>query len=264
MHLTRTHNTKMPALTRRCHGQAMTEYIIVFPVMLVLIFGTLQFALLYQAKIQLNYAAFEAARSGSLNNAKRWALDAGAVRGMVPLHTHGAGRNWLRWARSKVWDQVNDNPPQLDVVLLNPSAGAFDDHGIDADGERVIPNDHLMYRDSSERGGAGAQISIQDANLIKVRVLYCMEMHVPFVNRMINSLLRLGGPAPAAGNGPSGVVATGQLTAWTNTGVGFNTPVGSFEETCLLRNPRSHIPMMSEATMRMQSAPIFDPVPAPP
>jgi hypothetical protein len=88
---------------RAVAGQAMIEYMIVFPVMLVLIFGTLQFALLYQAKIQLNYAAFDSARSGSLNNTQRWVLKAGVVRGLVPIHTHGQGRNWLRWARSTVW-----------------------------------------------------------------------------------------------------------------------------------------------------------------
>ena len=81
----------------------MTEYMIVFPVMLVLIVGTLQFALLYQAKIQLNYAAFDSARSGSLNNAQHWVLKAGVVRGLTPIHTHGQVCNWLRWARSTVW-----------------------------------------------------------------------------------------------------------------------------------------------------------------
>lgn len=39
----------MPAQLR---GQAMAEYIIVFPIM-PLLFGTLQFALLYHAKVQM-------------------------------------------------------------------------------------------------------------------------------------------------------------------------------------------------------------------
>jgi hypothetical protein len=242
----------------------MSEYNIVFPVMLVLIFGTLQFALLYQAKTQLNYAAFEAARSGSLNNAKRWSLDVGVVRGLAPLHTHGKGRNWLRWARSKVWDQINATPPLVDVQILNPTEGAFDNHGVDDGTEVYIPNDNLMYRNATPLGDGLNRFSIQDANLLKIRVLYCVEMHVPFVNRMINALLRLGTTAPAAGGGPSGIVATGQLTAWANTGAGYDAPAASFEETCLQRNPQNHIPIMSEATIRMQSAPIFDPDPAGP
>ena len=244
-------------------GQAMIEYVIVFPVMLVLIFGTLQFALLYQTKIQLNYAAFEAARSGAVNNAKRWALQAGTVRGLVPLHTHGVGRNWLRWARSKVWDQINATPPLIDIQILNPSAAAFTSHGVTNGAEVYIPNDNLMYRDATPRGSGISRVSIQDANLLKIRVQYCVEMHVPFVNRMINAMLRLAGPTPAADVGPSGSVATGQLSAWTSTGTGFTAPAASFEQTCLNRVPQRHIPLMSEATIRMQSDPIFDPPPVP-
>jgi hypothetical protein len=240
-------------------GQAMTEYMIVFPVMLVLIFGTLQFALLYQAKTQLNYAAFESARSGSLNNAQRWALKAGLVRGLAPIHTHGQGRNWLRWARSKVWDQIDAG--LVEIQIISPSDAAFDSHGIDEGDDRVIPNDHLMYRDATVKGSGDAKITIQDANLLKIRVLYCVEMHVPFVNRMINALLRLGAPT-TTGAGPSGVVGTGQLSAWANTGTGFTATADSFEELCLERAPQQHLPIMSEAIMRMQSAPIFDPPPA--
>ena len=240
----------------------MTEYMIVFPVMLVLVFGTLQFALLYQAKTQLNYAAFESARSGAVHNAQRWALKAGLVRGLAPIHTHGQGRNWLRWARSKVWDQIDAG--LVEIQIINPDERAFDTHGIDEGGERIIPNDNLMYRDASVKGAGTAKLSIQDANLLKIRVLYCVEMHVPFVNRMINALLRLGGPTPAVGAGPSGVVGTGQLSTWTNTGTGFTTTADSFEENCLERVPLQHLPIASEAIIRMQSAPIFDPPPVAP
>lgn len=250
-----------PKFSRVNRGQAMTEYMIVFPVMLVLVFGILQFALLYQAKTQLNYAAFESARTGSLNNAQRWALKAGLVRGLAPIHTHGQGRNWLRWARSKVWDQIDAG--LVEIQIINPDEKVFTIHGIDEGGKRIIPNDNLMYRDATVQGSGESKISIQDANLLKIRVLYCAEMHVPFVNRMINALLRLGGPTPTGGQ-PSGVVGTGQLSTWTNTGTGFTTAADSFEESCLERVPQQHLPLMAEAIIRMQSAPIFDPPPAAP
>jgi len=242
----------------------MTEYVIVFPVMIVLIFGTLQFALLWQTKTQLNYAAFESARSGSLNNAMRWALNAGLVRGLAPLHTHRNSRKWLRWARSKVWDEINTG--LVEIQIINPTEEAFSRHGYWEDTDdgpiQVIPNDNLMYRDSTPLGTP--KQSIQDANLLKIRVLYCTEMHVPFVNRMINSLLRLGAATPGAA--PSGTVATGQFSAWTSEGVpGYVAPAGSFEATCLARHTtdgdpwRRYIPIVSQAIIRMQSRPIFDP-----
>lgn len=250
--------------TRFDRGQAMTEYIIVFPVMLVLILGTLQFALLYQTKIQLNYAAFESARSGSLNNARQWALQAGFVRGMVPLYTHGnqttdivgvsTGRQWLRWARSKVWDDI-DAGGLIEIQIINPSADAFEKHGIDIDGGKVIPNDNLMYRDAKPKGTDDIKISIQDANLLKIRVLYCTEMIVPFVNRMINSLLRFGNFVNASG-GPSGTAATGQLTAWTADSTAYVGPSGAFERACLERPGGEHFPLSAEAIIRMQTPPI--------
>jgi hypothetical protein len=81
---------------------------------------------------------------------------------------------------------------------------------------------------------------------------------------MINALLRLGAATP--GGGPSGTVATGQLSAWTGDGIpGYVAPAGSFEATCLTRHMtggdawRRYIPIVSQAIIRMQSPPIFDP-----
>ena len=50
-------------------AQAMVEFIIIVPVMLTLVMGIIQFALIYKAKITLNYATFQTVRAGSLNNA---------------------------------------------------------------------------------------------------------------------------------------------------------------------------------------------------
>jgi hypothetical protein len=118
-----------------------------------------------------------------------------------------------------------------------------------------------MYRNATPKGvGPGAvESTIQDANLLKIRVLYRVEMHVPFVNHMINALLRLGGPTPPSGTRPlRRTVGTGQLMAWRSIGTGFAAPAGPLEQTCLARLPQQHIPIMSEAIFRMQSDPILD------
>ena len=65
----------------------MVEFFIVLPVMLLLVLGILQFALIYQAKITLNYAAFETARAGSLNNGNRDAMNLAFASSMAPLYT---------------------------------------------------------------------------------------------------------------------------------------------------------------------------------
>ena len=242
----------------RVRGQAMVEYVLVLPVLLLLVFGTLQFALIYHAKITLNYAAFEAARAGTLNNAHMWAMQAAAVRGLAPLHTHNDGRQWLRWARGKLWQDVNDG--FIKIELVNPSPASFANHGIDTeiDGEdvRAIPNDHLMYRDASVKQPSNQ--SIQDANVLKIRVLYCYEMVVPFANRIISQSLRLAG-APAGADASGG---TSEAIEFRERGVAGNVPppAGSFQAECLdaferpgVGEHRRYIPLTAQAIMRMQS-----------
>ena len=68
-------------------GQAMVEFLIVTPVFILLIFGTVQVALIYSAKTTLNYATFQAARIGALNNATYTGIRKGLTRGLAPLFT---------------------------------------------------------------------------------------------------------------------------------------------------------------------------------
>ena len=59
----------------------MVEYLIIFPALLLLILGAIQFALIYQAKFTLNYATFMAARQGALKNAKMTSIKDGLAGG---------------------------------------------------------------------------------------------------------------------------------------------------------------------------------------
>lgn len=68
-------------------GQAMVEFLIVLPVMLMLVMGILQFALIYQAKITLNYAAFQTARAGSINHASIDNMQLAFASNMAPMFT---------------------------------------------------------------------------------------------------------------------------------------------------------------------------------
>ena len=62
-------------------------------------------------------------------------------------------------------------------------------------------------------------------------------------------------------------VAIGQLSPWTNEGApGYLAPGGSFEDTCLMRHTtgtdswRRYMPIVSQAIIRMQTPPIYDPL----
>lgn len=173
----------------------MVEVLIILPVAMLLIFGAIQFALIYHAKITLNYAAFEAARYGSLNNARFSSVKEGFTRGLAPLYSYFEadkdrrkkmkGRKVadqveaFQMARSKIFDEFDDARDLIRIERLSPSEQAFSDYAVDEE----IPNDNLMYRAS--KTGRTSNDTIQDANLLHLRITYWYPLYVPMINRVI-------------------------------------------------------------------------------
>lgn len=236
--------------SNRMRGQAMTEYIIILPVLLLLILGIIQFGLIYQAKTTINLATFEAARAGALNNARRSAIQAAFARGMAPLYTGSLGEDdslarnrAVQRARDRVKAELPETLDDLDesfvcIERINPTEAAFQDYASAAT-NNMIPADHLLWRVATP--GAQSGLSIQDANLLKIRVTYCYPMIVPLVGRTISSLmlntytdLRTG-----EAEDTSGVLDAG----------------GSFRRRCWAEQ---RIPIVSTATVRMQTPAIND------
>ncbi len=164
-------------------GQGLTEFVIIFPVLMILIFGTIQVAFIYSAKTTLNYATFQAARMGALNGATYEGIRKGLIRGLAPLYTHGATDQDMQNGVARASFEV-DNYTR--ITRINPRVSHFDTHGAVYDHEvsdYVIPNDNLMYRDPSV-----GEISIQDANLLKIQVEYCFPLMVPIVDRFLANI----------------------------------------------------------------------------
>jgi len=168
----------------RRSGQALIEFIIIFPTLLLLVLGAFQFALLYQTKLTLNYATYQAARQGALKNAKMNSIKDALAAGMTPLYvTESADYGDLLKARVIAAIEVF-NPLNMQVEVLNPTAAAYNAHKGDSETGTEIPNDNLMYRSSAVKGG----MNVQDANLLTVRTTYCARLVVPIVNKVIYSL----------------------------------------------------------------------------
>ena len=171
----------MTALGRYQRGQGLAEFLIGMPLALLLILGAFQFALIYQAKTVLNLAALQAARSGALHQADPAALQTGLQRGLTPLYTHGTSASALLQGRAQA---ALDLARFAHLRVLNPTPAAFQDFGQpNAQRQIELPNDALTYRDP--RAGARSGESIQDANLLKVRVTYGAPLIVPLVSRLI-------------------------------------------------------------------------------
>jgi hypothetical protein len=168
---------------QRQRGQTITEYLIILPVLLLLILGVIQYAFIYQAKVSLNYATFMGARQGALKGGNLRSIKDGVAAGMTPFFMRtNTTPNFATMgiARSVAMIEIF-NPGTATVQIISPTQEAFD--GFSEDG--AIPNDNLMFR---QNAGLHGDMSIQDANLLKIRVTYCVKLNVPVVNRVIYAM----------------------------------------------------------------------------
>ncbi|OIQ98716.1 hypothetical protein GALL_192170 [mine drainage metagenome] len=176
----------------RERGSAMIEFALVGPVITLLGMAILQYALLFFAKNQINHAGFMAARAGAMRHADIGNMKLAYARALIPLYGGGRDSGELKQAFDKAAKDVSAN---VKFELLNPARESFDDWRDErlqeaiGDGRRVIPNDGLAFRDPAKIGTQSAQ-SIQDANLIQIRITHGYELKVPLINTVIEYMLR--------------------------------------------------------------------------
>ncbi|OGA24034.1 MAG: hypothetical protein A3I02_14750 [Betaproteobacteria bacterium RIFCSPLOWO2_02_FULL_67_26] len=172
------------ARRKRRAGQAMVEFLIIFPTLLMLVLGAFQFALLYQQKQTLNYATYMAARHGALKNGKMNPIKDALASNLTPLYMTKSG-DYADLIKARVIAAIETfNPLNMRIEILNPTGAAYNAHKADSETGTEIPNDNLMYRGTGVKGG----MNVQDANLLTVRVTYCARLIVPIVNKAIYSL----------------------------------------------------------------------------
>lgn len=190
----------------------MLETLIAIPIVLLLGFSVLQWALLFHARAALDHALIEAARAGSVAHARPVSIDAGLARGLAPYWAQpgpqpspdaafnrararlAAGRaaGWIFWQQ------------------LSPTADSFADWGEparDAAGMPIpdlieIPNDNLRWhgqrlpkqavRQPRHDDVVGAQSlqTLSDVNLLKLELRYGVPMTVPLIGRFAVWVMR--------------------------------------------------------------------------
>lgn len=208
---------------QRQQGAALAETVIIMPVFLILALGIVQWILIYQARSTLNYAALMAARAGAVSSLNQDQMLQGLGRGLVPLFAGlpSPGDDPDAFFRALNNIIATDIQPNTQIRILNPTKEAFSDHGrVNFRGVREIPNDRLQLRPIGV--GGSSRVNIQDANLLKIKVVYCHEMVVPFANT---------------------VIAT--VSSWFT--------VDAFSIDCLVN--RHRIPILATSIVRMQSPP---------
>ena len=170
----------------RQRGQGLIEAVIVLPVFGLFLLGIFQGILLYRAKTTLDYAAFMAARSGATNFAEKNAMIDGLARGLMPLYAHqtGGGAVVAAYAKAKADIQLGQTAA---ITIISPTKAAFTDwQETQYDGVAAIPNDSLPFRGSAI--GTKSHMTVQDANLLKIKVTYQYPLIVPVIDRLIGHL----------------------------------------------------------------------------
>lgn len=188
-----------PAAGKPSHiqrGATLAEFVIIAPLVLIVGMTSVQAGLIYHGKTTLNYATFEAARTGATNNAQLDLMRQELGLRLAPLEGGDGSAQSAAAAMAKSSAAVMD-ASSTRVKVLNPTTAAFDDWGINSRefDRRVLPNSHLRHRDHDI--GSTSGLSLRDANLLKIEVTHGVDLKVPFVNTLISRAMTVVDPENA-------------------------------------------------------------------
>lgn len=226
-------------------GAGAVEFLIAAPVVLLLLLGTLQTSLLYQARLQLEVATQDAARAGALHEGNLDAIRDGLARGLVPLYSHGQGP--AAYAQALARAKIAAAGAQIEI--LSPTREAVQDfrefgrlplddktgqaYGKGGNWGWAIPDSQLGYRQSNL--GSASGLPIQDANLLKIKITYHQPLIMPLIDRIFARFDTKNGRA-------------GSVLGSADGGTGaFATAQGAVDRA------RGTFPLTAEATYRMQT-----------
>lgn len=247
-------------------GQAMVEAAIVLPALVFLLLLSLQLTQLQQARLMVEYAAFNAARTGIVRNADNGAsngfdgpMHEAAVLSVLP--TFGRADSFGQLGRTLLAFKAQEaalKPFGLSPVrvhVLSPAKADFPRLGAHLHGRELDFDD--------------VRPEAAEATLLSVQVRYLYELRVPFANRMIQTLwmaLRTGTlrgwggsdwSSPRLGGQAGRDAVEGSRLIAFGTTVPDGTPEGISLGALVAagRAGRFLLPVEAFSTMRMQSNP---------
>ena len=179
-------------------GQAMVESAIVLPMFIFLMLGILQLGLIYQARYLLEYAAYNAARTGALRHADTWAMKEAASAVMVPVmaangvnpRADDRGRYNERFTllsdQERLFSAYN-GLSLIRVVICGPQRG--DMSGAKKIGNREVdfdgPTNVLWSDDDTVNESSSTHIKKFLRTKLRIQVQYYQQLIIPFANMII-------------------------------------------------------------------------------
>lgn len=204
----------------RERGAAMVEFAVVGPLITLFGLATAQYGLLFNAKNMVNHSAFMAARAGSFGNANIDTIRAAYIRGLIPLYGGIKNAGDIGPLLTKIGE---DTVGHIKIEVLSPTKESFEDWNdprlqklLDTKGKRVIPNRNLARNLSDKNAlmqlGVNHTVenvennwvksksgqSLQDANVLKLRITHGYEPKVPVMKSIYTTYLRWLNTEPAA------------------------------------------------------------------
>jgi uncharacterized membrane protein (UPF0127 family) len=176
-------------------GSAMVEFTVVGPLIALLALGTLQYSMVFFAKNQVNYAAFVAAREGAFSHADLSVVQQAYARALAPMY--GGGETPAEVAES-VAKASTDMTGNMQIEMLNPTKESFSEWNdetlqsrLKTGNRHVIPNSALAARISqSNEVRASSGQSLQDANLLKLKITHGYLPKIPVIGKLYLAYLK--------------------------------------------------------------------------
>lgn len=162
---------------------------------------------LYRGKHSLNTATFLAARAGALHHARLAPIEAELARSMAPVYLLGQrDAQGLSLAIARTRALIAQ--PGVGAQIVSPTRDIFDQLARPLRIQRsdesefrwqaVIPNDNLRERPREMANVTTDQgdrpIHLQDANLLRIRSLWCHRLIVPGLDRWVFDWVSAFGP----------------------------------------------------------------------
>lgn len=218
-------------------GQAAIEAALVMPVMVLGVLGILQLALLQQARLFTEYAAYGAARAGSVWNGSGERMHDAALFSLLPV----LGRTDTVETLGRTWLQAQRDDARFHALLSGPVPvpDVFREAGLLG----------MVRVDALSPSGAGfaEEQEFDDlsadprASLLTVRVRFLCELKIPIANALLFATW-------FAANAGLGVVHREGLPSASTQDLGVLRALASGEVK------RFFIPLSATRSQRMQSS----------
>lgn len=180
-------------------GASLTEFIVVTPMIFLLGMLGVQYTLMYNAKSNLTYAGYEAARAGAIHHADPQKIQEGLLKGLLP-YLNANGNGLVKTGNGTV-DNVAmlkqaqlTEAPFMKIEIISPNKQAFDDFNNPTlqqmlkTTHKVIPNKQTDFENLKDKVGSSSGLTIAEANVLKLRVTYGYKPEIPLAKNMMSSL----------------------------------------------------------------------------